>query len=602
MMACCWLLLTYLTPIFGALPPDGGTRRPISDTLPAHYEGPPYMPWVPAGGTVAAVRCTTPSHVIRDGHVSIQVNVDRYGCNIPRDAANEPSIAIDPTDPRKIVIGWRQFDSIESNFRQAGAGYSHDAGHTWVSHGPIEPGLFGSDPVLAAAPDGTFYYLSAVFTEPFTSALFRSENGGASWNEPLPAFGGDKPWMEVDRTNSAGRGNIYVTSSSGFFRSFNGGASFDETYSFRPGWPTLSLDSSGRVYVSTSTSSSIPAVFLLSNALDPAQETTYDYFTRLDFNGGVYFGGLPNPAGLLGQLWVATGQLQQTETENVYLLGSLGSNNAPTQVYFWRSSDQARTLSPTFRVNDDPADNGAWHWFAMMSVAPNGRIDAVWNDTRNYTDAPEANLCELYYAKSTDAGDTWSPNIPVSPVFDSHVGWPQQNKLGDYYHMLSDNLGVNVAYAATFNGEQDIYFLRIGPWDCNGNEVPDEDDIAAATSLDCNANEVPDECEYRGDFDGDRLTTLRDLAAFQNCFTGSTLEMMVREGIHAPASAPGMNPDATTAPPTRGGATSGTRPTKPITARNETLPDPCCGLFDLEPDGDVDSTDLAAIQRVLTGP
>jgi hypothetical protein len=62
--------------------------------------------------------------------------------------------------------------------------------------------------------------------------------------------------------------------------------------------------------------------------------------------------------------------------------------------------------------------------------------------------------------------------------------------------MRSDNLGANIAYAATFNGEQDIYFLRIGPWDCNGNEVPDETDISAGPSLDCNANEVPDECEY----------------------------------------------------------------------------------------------------------
>jgi len=36
--------------------------------------------------------------------------------------------------------------------------------------------------------------------------------------------------------------------------------------------------------------------------------------------------------------------------------------------------------------------------------------------------------------------------------------------------------------------------------------------------LDYNGNDVPDECEYRGDFDGDTLTALRDLAAYQNCF------------------------------------------------------------------------------------
>ena len=86
--------------------------------------------------------------------------------------------------------------------------------------------------------------------------------------------------------------------------------------------------------------------------------------------------------------------------------------------------------------------------------------------------------------------------------------------------MVSDNLGANVAYAATFNGEQDIYFLRIGPWDCNGNEIVDALDISELRSRDCNTNQVPDECEYRADINGDGLTTLPDFAAFQKALTG----------------------------------------------------------------------------------
>ena len=49
-----------------------------------------------------------------------QVNVDSGGNNIVGDAANEPSIAVDPTNPMRIAIGWRQFDTVASNFRQAG--------------------------------------------------------------------------------------------------------------------------------------------------------------------------------------------------------------------------------------------------------------------------------------------------------------------------------------------------------------------------------------------------------------------------------------------------------------------------------------------------
>src|SRR5690349_8442800 len=54
---------------------------------------------------------------------SYQVNVDANGNNITGDAANEPSITVDPTNHDQMAIGWRQFDSVGSNFRQAGWGY-----------------------------------------------------------------------------------------------------------------------------------------------------------------------------------------------------------------------------------------------------------------------------------------------------------------------------------------------------------------------------------------------------------------------------------------------------------------------------------------------
>ena len=57
-----------------------------------------------------------------DAFTSIQVNVNASGQNITGDAANEPSITVDPTNGNKMTIGWRQFNSVTSNFRQAGLG------------------------------------------------------------------------------------------------------------------------------------------------------------------------------------------------------------------------------------------------------------------------------------------------------------------------------------------------------------------------------------------------------------------------------------------------------------------------------------------------
>src|SRR5882762_6969896 len=91
---------------------------------------------------------TSPRMISQFGvFTSYQANVDANGNNILGDAANEPSISVDPTNLNKMVIGWRQFDSIQSDFREAGWGYTADGGIHWTFPGVLENNLFRSDPV-----------------------------------------------------------------------------------------------------------------------------------------------------------------------------------------------------------------------------------------------------------------------------------------------------------------------------------------------------------------------------------------------------------------------------------------------------------------------
>jgi len=113
------------------------------------------------------------------------------------------------------------------------------------------------------------------------------------------------------------------------------------------------------------------------------------------------------------------------------------------------------------RVNDDESSDN-WQWFGTMSVAPNGRIDVVWLDTRDAL--PGSVKSSLYYSYSIDGGETFSANERLSDLFDPHVGWPQQNKMGDYFHMVSDECCAHLAWANTLNGEQDVYYTQINPW------------------------------------------------------------------------------------------------------------------------------------------
>lgn len=402
-----------------------------------------------------------------------QVNVDSLGRNIVGDAANEPSIAVDPTNPSRIAIGWRQFNTITSNFRQAGIGYTTDGGRHWRFPGVIQPGIFRSDPVLDADRFGNFYYnsLTVVGGNDYQCNVFKSTTGGSTWGGGTFAQGGDKQWMIVDRTASPGEGNHYAFWTSNFStcfpehftRSKNRGASYESCIAVTgdPFWGTLATGLSGELYVAGVGDTSFIVVKSWS-ARDSSRAAAWDTLRPVSLDGDLraFAGtGSPNPGGLHGQTWIATDLSNGPSRGNVYLLASVGrnANTDPLDVMFARSTDGGRTWSAPVRVNDD-SSRSAWQWFGTMSVAPNGRIDVIWLDTR---DNPGSINSSLYYSYSIDAGVTWSANRRLSQEFDPHLGWPQQNKMGDYFHMVSDNSGAHLAWAATFGGEQNVYYSRI---------------------------------------------------------------------------------------------------------------------------------------------
>lgn len=440
-----------------------------------------------------------PAETMRLGRfTTTQVNVDSKGANIPGDAANEPSIAVDPTNPLRMVIGWRQFDTISSNFRQAGNAYSVDGGRTWTNRPPLTAGIFRSDPVLAFDRDGTFFYNS--LEGDLTTDLFTSTDGGASWAGPFFAFGGDKQWMAVDRTGGAADGYLYQTWSglgdpNIFNRSTDGGNAFSTPSGVpqAPKWGTIEVADDGTVYLAGS-GSPLSNVFVAwsSDAQNPAVATPSFNLTAVNLGGSQAVGTGPNPAGLLGQIWFAIDRSSGPTSGNLYLCASMDPPGPdPMNVMFTRSTDGGLTWSAPVRINDDAGEH--WQWFATMSVAPNGRIDVAWNDNR---DTPLLErLSRLYVSSSTDGGLTWSPNEAASPSWDSFLGFPNQDKIGDYYHMVSDLVGADLAWAATFNGEQDVYHTRIGDYDCNANGVGDSLDVVLGNATDLDGNGILDVCE-----------------------------------------------------------------------------------------------------------
>ena len=197
--------------------------------------------------------------------------------------------------------------------------------------------------------------------------------------------------------------------------------------------------------------------------------------------------------------WVVVGPPSGTSVAPLYLLASVDpSGSDPLDVHIVRSDDGGATWSEPTVVN--ASATAGWQWFSTLDVAPDGRLDAVWYDSPH---ADDPGRTRVVYASSGDGGATWSGPIAVTPEFNSHLGWPaERRRLGDYIHLRSDTFGADLVFAATFNGEQDIFFVRIGPRDCNRNGIPDADDIAAGEP-DCDRDGAPDVCEIAAGAEAD---------------------------------------------------------------------------------------------------
>lgn len=440
-----------------------------------------------SGPTHEALR--SPSYRMnRTGVFTTQVNVDADGRNILGDAANEPSIAVDAVHSNRIVIGWRQFDNVMSSFRQAGYGFSIDSGQTWTFPGVIEPGVFRSDPVLESDSAGNIFYNSLTSNGgTYTCKVFKSEDGGVQWDAGTEAHGGDKQWMTIDRTAGIGSGNIYSFWTSyysscypGFFtRSTDAGLSYENCVEVpdNPYWGTMTVGNEGELFIVGAGDVDGLTVQRSANAQDPMAAVYWDNSAYVDMDGYITGQASINPVGLIGQAYIDVDRSNGPGRGNIYILASMGrmSTSDPADVMFSKSTDGGFTWSDPIRINTDPSLTN-YQWFGTMSVAPNGRIDVVWLDTR---DAPATtDYSALYYSFSTNQGESWSENEKISDSFDPHLGYPQQEKIGDYYDMESDDAGANLAWANTFNDEQDVYYSRIIPLITGMDDMLQEEVIA----------------------------------------------------------------------------------------------------------------------------
>jgi hypothetical protein len=231
----------------------------------------------------------------------------------------------------------------------------------------------------------------------------------------------------------------------------------DQAVNFGGFGPSMAVDNKGTVYaIWPSTASNVtpspPTGIMMSKSTDHGKTWTSSQIAPFDYKTGSFVTATWSPnGGPDGTLHaVATG----TEDPNVANYGD---------VYYYNSTDGGKTWSPRKNVTDDDPKQFFIQTFPNVSVAPNGRIDVAWFDTRN---DPGTRSNDVYMTSSTDNGKTWSKNVRITDkLIDRKIG------------VFGNNADVNAPPGLAATNK-----LTLLAWDDtrNGDAVGQAQDIYAA--------------------------------------------------------------------------------------------------------------------------
>ena len=400
-------------------------------------------------------------------------------------AQNEPSIAVNPSDPNHIIATSNDYrlrvEPPPEHDVRAGYYVSFDGGNTWPGDGIIDistiPNTFAAgDPAIAIHDIHNVYYSYIAFnrsTDDGGVAVSKSTDGGLTWLDPVVVDWNsasefqDKEYLTVDATGSAFDGNVYVSwthfDSSApiyFSRSTDGGASFsvpyrisDTSYSSNQGSiPIVGPD--GVIYVAWFNYD--------TNGLRMAKST----------NGGQSFGTpfpvasvdeIPSPlpgAGFRDNSFPTAA----VDLNNGYIYVAWSDyRNGDADIYFTHSTNGGANWSAPVRINDDPLSNDAHQFFPWMDVSPNGKLFVGWFDSRlDPTPFTQPLLYDEFVTVSTDGGLSFSPNQRMSEVtVDSSIGGFNPPFIGDYSGLAATDDFVYPAWVDTRRNQEDIYTQRV---------------------------------------------------------------------------------------------------------------------------------------------
>ncbi len=387
---------------------------------------------------------------------------------------SETSIAIDPNNSKQVVAGSNEIVRLPMR-----AYFSGNGGKSYTGVDlPLPPPRttngtdFGSDPGVAWDANGNVFYSYIVvfFSSAFNQnssgvaidgtelAVARSSDGGRTWAATFFAFQkgqakfNDKPMIAVDTNpgsphlgtiyvawdNTNGAGGVPSTTGILVSHSTDGGHTFSDPVFASQTLAGPRFGFGADPFVAPDGTVHVAWHDFVANAIVEASSA----------DGGTTFGpvhtiaptvipfGITVPAqnsrGVVVYPACGADQSSGPGRGNLYCSWMDLNSMSGTDIFFARSTDAGLTWSPPLVMNDDPVGAANDQFNQWLVVDPtDGRIHASWIDTRN---DPNHVLADYFYTRSADGGLSFLANVKVTtePTDETAPGANSGNQYGDY--------------------------------------------------------------------------------------------------------------------------------------------------------------------------
>lgn len=266
--------------------------------------------------------------------------------------------------------------------------------------------------------------LSAIFQTPEKILLAESADNGLSWSSPKELY---LKKSENENVSLIIKNNILFGLLTHHLLS-NGGQlyfyPFKNNKSLKPGairdtnWGKFSasdivVDSAGTFYCVFIDWRNGNADLYLSSSVDSGKTWSKNIRIDDDLSGQeqIYCRLLTTKDGILYAIW--------QDNRNLKTL---------YDIYFSKSYDGGKTWSKNIRINDDTTHT--WQEVPFAALDKNGSIYVNWHDFRKKGSSGEI-VPNIYFSSSSDQGNTWSPNIPITHEKQYGTTWAQLVQLSD---------------------------------------------------------------------------------------------------------------------------------------------------------------------------